>query len=395
MYNTVIGVGAAVLVGGVALYTGYQMTRGDADADAERSEIAADRAVAETARTAEGRTREANRGRGGVPSGERALDFAEGAAGDRVRPEGAEAERAAAEIAARAEDERLAALGEGGVLDAAGAQDAAEGAAASVRRDADLLADRTGDAMRDVGDRAAATADAAQDRGATVAESARGGLRGALTAQDDGDDADRTAARTGAATTPRTVTTGEDEDLAITARGSDAPDERLGAEGTGASAIAAGAAGSEATPDRTGGGAPGLRTAANRTQIDKPDTARNRPMVDKPDTQLARLVDKPDNSPSFAASDPGRTFDPCTKADGTPYAGPGTAINPFADGDPCLPKATGQSFEVAALAPPRAPLTASSVGQSTPRILPFVDLVRPGFVVAPPVGGNFGSDYGN
>ena len=426
MYNTVIGVGAAVLAGGVALYTGYHLTRGDGsdgnDAAARTEVAAADRATERAAAPATERgAARADRGRGGVPDSERALDFAEGAAGDRILPEGADAERA--ERAARDEAARLAALGEGGVVDGLGADDpglddlsvgdlnagdldvggrgtdaladarregdrrlgeARDGAAAlaaDAREQADGLTNRAASEADRLAARAGQEGRDAIRAGADGAEAAadgalRGGLRGAVSA----DAADRRALSTEDA---------QDADLAaVSPVANGAQDAAVGAAARtapGASRVAAdGAAGASV-----------LRTASNPRQTDKPDLARNTPLVDKPDTRLARLVAKPDNSPSFAASDPGRSFDPCMKADGTPYAGPGTAINPFADGDPCLPKATGQSFEVAAAAPPRAPVTASTLGQAAPRILPFVDLVRPGFVLAPPVGGNFGSDYGN
>ena len=307
MYNTVIGVGAAVLAGGVALYTGYQLIGRDAPDEAP---TATAQAPAETGRRAGGR---------GVPEGERALDFAQGAEGERVA-------RAEAEIAAeRAEAERLAALGSGGVV---GDLSAPEGSAGTPADPASGTRPPSGDTAR-----------------------APRGLRGAPVSD------------------------------ALTASEDDAMDRAAFADASSARPTVGAGTGSD-TP-----------TAPNAALRDKPDVARNRAFVDKPDTRLARLVAKPDDGPSYAASDPSRSFDPCIKADGTPYVGPGTAINPFSDGDPCLPRATGQAFEVAMAPGPYAPATASGLGRAAPRILPFVDLVTPGFIAAPPVGGDFGSDY--
>ena len=283
MYNTVIGVGAAVLIGGVALYTGYQML-GDREApEAPRTE-----------ETGAARTGTAGGGRG-VPDGERALDFADGAAGERI--DGAGADEAAREA------ERLAALGAGGVAETDGED--AFGATPPGRR----------------------------------------GLRGAVSETEDG----------GA---------GDDADAIASATGRVAPQD-----GADAPALAP-------TP---------VATAANPVQRDKPDAP----------TQFARLVDKPDNSPYFAATDAAPQFDPCLKADGTPYVGPGTAINPFSDSDPCLPKATGQAFEVASVYRQPGLATASDLTTARADILPFVDLVQPNLLLAPPVGNDFdfGSDY--
>ena len=356
MYNTVIGVGAAVLAGGVALYTGYELLNRDEPETpriAEVAEAASDRTTrrADAARTA---------GRGGVPDSERALDFAEGAAGERI-------ERTGADTAAEAE--RLAALGSGGVVEEL---------------------DEAGVAASEAADRDDFSADLDAARFADATPGARADLRDAVDT-----DLGRASGRDALGSAPNqdALGTASDQDAGTRVgdgvTGQDAASRRGGLRG-------AVTAGQEATPRvAEAPDAPArVQTARNAAQTDKPDTARNRRLTDKPDTQLARLVDKPDDSPYFAATDETRDFDPCTKADGTPYVGPGTAINPFADGDPCLPRATGQAFEVAmAPAGPFTPVTTSSLGGTAPRILPFVDLVSPGFVAAPPVGGNFGSDY--
>ncbi len=57
-----------------------------------------------------------------------------------------------------------------------------------------------------------------------------------------------------------------------------------------------------------------------------------------------RLIAKKDDGDFYTANTPGGEFDPCLKADGTPYQGPGTALNPFAPTNPCLPKATAESY---------------------------------------------------
>ena len=368
MYNTVIGVGAAVLVGGVALYTGYQMTQRDGpDADVRRAEVSETERVggeASDARAAAGRIGSA--GRRGVPEGSEALDFAEGAAGDRIAPTAD-----ALDAEARREAERLAALGSGGVLG-----DDAEDLGRSVdalAQDADgrVGAPRGGD--EDAGDRGSASQPIAQidDRDLSGAGEARGGLRGALR------DAPIASAETDRA--------GSGD--------ADASTRTAGASGTQTFAPSGTTAAGAGAPPRLDGQAQGVATARNASLTDKPETVRNAAFVDKPDGRLARLVDKPDNSPYFAATDAAPSFDPCVKADGTPYVGPGTAINPFADGDPCLPRATGQSFEVAQVTTRPGLVTASDLGSRSLRVLPFVDLVQPGFIAAPPVGTDFGSDY--
>ena len=94
--------------------------------------------------------------------------------------------------------------------------------------------------------------------------------------------------------------------------------------------------------------------------IDKPDTneyfTENRTLrngeatssptaglVDKQDTQQyftenrrtdGSPIDKPDDSQYFTEAKPFN--DPCIRDDGTVYTGPGTASDPFAEGDPCL-----------------------------------------------------------
>ena len=116
--------------------------------------------------------------------------------------------------------------------------------------------------------------------------------------------------------------------------------------------------------------------------------------MDKPDrggfTANGRLIDKPDQG-GFVASADTQRFDPCEKADGTLYVGPGTALNPFAETDPCLPQATAQGYQVAQLGDvdPAPPVVDVDVADAA-RLVP-VDVARPDVPPPPPVG--VGSDY--
>ena len=89
-------------------------------------------------------------------------------------------------------------------------------------------------------------------------------------------------------------------------------------------------------------------------------------------------------------STPTKVFDPCTKADGTPYVGPGTAVNAFAPVNPCLPQATQVAF--AGQPTPVVPPTATAIDIS------YLDpsfggpLIPGGFGPEPPAG-DPGSDY--
>lgn len=81
---------------------------------------------------------------------------------------------------------------------------------------------------------------------------------------------------------------------------------------------------------------------------DKGGFTTNPVVADKKDfgtgfTTNPRLVDKKDDG-GFTTTAQSTEFDPCLKADGTPYQGPGTALNPFAPVNPCLPKATAESY---------------------------------------------------
>ncbi len=96
------------------------------------------------------------------------------------------------------------------------------------------------------------------------------------------------------------------------------------------------------------------------SKVDKPDSNRyftedrrletsspTAGLVDKPDSgkyftetktidgssPIAGLIDKPDSGQFWTEDKP---MNPCLREDGTVYTGPGTAQDPFAEGDPCL-----------------------------------------------------------
>lgn len=104
---------------------------------------------------------------------------------------------------------------------------------------------------------------------------------------------------------------------------------------------------------------------ANPTQADKPDqggfTTAQAPAQ-------PRKLDKPDVDSFFTTSADDEAINPCVKADGTPYVGPGTVTNPFADESPCIQPVTASSFDVAGseTLPPRA--TDSDVQMSPPDV---------------------------
>lgn len=314
-----IGVAAALLAGGGALYGGYQLVDGRGDRLETGVAEAADVPGLPDAR-AELAELEGDldaRGRRGVPNGTGALDFDGGADGDDVTA-GARARAAEAEREAEREAARLAMLGTGNI-----------------------------DVTRAPGEEAAVEADRPR------------GLRDAPV---EGV-ADASGGTDGSA--------GRDTDI-----------ERLLAD------IAASSerAGDAADSARLGGGADasaqsGTAYAANARLTDKPDQggfAANR-----------RLTDKPDQGGYVASADTQR-FDPCEKADGTTYVGPGTALNPFAETDPCLPQATAQGYQVAQLASPVDPeLPPQPVDPATGLVA--VDVARPRVPPPPPTG--TGSDY--
>ena len=340
-----ISVAAALLAGGGALYGGYQLfggggdareaARGNvvADADASLADARGDVAALDGDLDAGGQDAA---GRGGVPDGTGALDFDGGAVGDDVTASA----RARASEAER-EAERLAMLGTGDVDMARAPDDALSGVDSASRFDGGRDANGQ-DARRVRGLRDAASDVARSD-------------------EDEEIDVDRLLA-----------------DIAASSgdNGGDAAIARASSDANGA------------RPARTGEAAGGTRYAANTRLTDKPDQggfAANR-----------RLTDKPDEGGYVASADTQR-FDPCEKADGTAYVGPGTALNPFAATDPCLPQATAQGYQVAQLTSPVdpelpiQPIDPAAAGAVEAVGLVAVDVARPRVPPPPPTG--TGSDY--
>ncbi|MEM6650926.1 MAG: hypothetical protein AAF603_11820, partial [Pseudomonadota bacterium] len=107
-------------------------------------------------------------------------------------------------------------------------------------------------------------------------------------------------------------------------------------------------------------------------------------------TANKKRVAKKDDGQFFTLNGQEADLDPCVKADGTPYVGPGTAINPFAPENPCLLQATDGSFEIVE-APiiPQDPLPEDDGRYGLPLPPGFTGPIGP----LPPDGGNFGSDY--
>ena len=100
---------------------------------------------------------------------------------------------------------------------------------------------------------------------------------------------------------------------------------------------------------------------------------RNAKLVDKPDgnkffTRNKRLIDKPDTADANDYFTEAKRFaNPCLHSDGTPYTGPGTVDNPFAEENPCLSPA------VYAAAVPDAP-PAPRNGQLAEYVTPITNL---------------------
>lgn len=99
---------------------------------------------------------------------------------------------------------------------------------------------------------------------------------------------------------------------------------------------------------------------------------RNAKLIDKPDgtnvTRNNRLIDKPDTADANDYFTEEKRFaNPCLHSDGTPYTGPGTVDNPFAEENPCL------SPTVYAAAVPDAP-PAPRNGQPAEYVTPITNL---------------------
>lgn len=351
MYNIAATVAGALLAGGAVLYGSYVYVEGRAGDGANQSVLA----------EADDGAQRGVRSRGGVPEGTRPLSFDEGAPGDRV---------ASGDVPRIGEDDRLnqasrdffAAGTRGGPRPApslfGGGDDAAE-----VEVDGrDARPTTTNVFAQD--DAAIAEAERLEALGAGgVTPEAPSGLRGI------GDASEEAPSNT-------------------QLRGDGPPPAPVGAPAAVGADTALGTvaeAGAEIGAD-----AP-ARTAASVPM------ARNARLTAKPDgDRFARngaLTDKPDTAGYFTENAPVRQPGPCMKADGTRYAGPGTATNPFAASDPCLPRGTAQSYELAQAALPVA--TASDVGVSVTDAfgVPLGSAFRGVMVPVPPGSGNFGSDY--
>lgn len=84
-----------------------------------------------------------------------------------------------------------------------------------------------------------------------------------------------------------------------------------------------------------------IKTAALSPVRAGPISAVNTP--ERPEmTRNTALVAKQDEGDFFTLHEDGPLFDPCMLADGSAYQGPGTALDPYAKTNPCLPKATAQ-----------------------------------------------------
>lgn len=114
-------------------------------------------------------------------------------------------------------------------------------------------------------------------------------------------------------------------------------------------------------------------STATQKPVDKPDNSpyfdettrlsssstTQQPLVDKPDTSPyftenkridGKPIDKYDDSPYFDENTRLTQVDPCLNPDGTPYTGPGTAQDPFADTNECY--AGVEDYEIAEIDDP-------------------------------------------
>lgn len=130
-------------------------------------------------------------------------------------------------------------------------------------------------------------------------------------------------------------------------------EEPMGAAAEAEAALSVFMAQPDAEAERQLRGLPETQMTANPVTADKQDDGKffttNPRHADKVDdgkffTTNAKRIDKKDDGDFFSVNTVADRFDPCLKADGTPYQGPGTALNPFAPTSPCLPKATAESY---------------------------------------------------
>lgn len=134
----------------------------------------------------------------------------------------------------------------------------------------------------------------------------------------------------------------------------------------------------DGAPEPQEGNAPAM--TRNPVRQDKPDDGQSFSTDQEGVQRNPVRRDKDDTGDFFTATQSGQTFNPCLKADGTTYRGPGTALDPFAPVNPCLPQQTAENF-----APPLPEDTDSDV-DVTPRGAPSI---TPAFLPDAPTG----SDY--
>lgn len=447
MFNTVARVAGVAVLGGIALFAGYSYTT-------DRSTTAADSAAAEQGTFDVSQPRQsrfpdvsgtANQdvgtqetSRSGVPAGTEPIAFAEGQSGETVAPTGlsdddlfstaplpdaAESdlqpsasvlgnmstpladEAALVEMANRAdapdpdmiagdltaadlaEEERLARLGNGGLLDApiSNAAEGVETATVATAAAISGIADKATDAASQGAASAAAATTIAAAQASEAGQSFEAGQAGQFSE----------AGQAGQASEAGQASPGL-RGLPADTQGDVAAKDMRGANDFDAVVAAANAA-PNAPPNAAGQPQMIRNTRQPGKKVGEKGMIRNAARAAKPDgtpffTANAAQIDKPDEGAYFTTNTDGADpQNPCLKADGTPYVGPGVALNPFAAGNPCLPRATAQSYDVAGS--PTLPI-ASDVFTSTP----FIGLPRPvGFfdskVPLPPSGGNFGSSY--
>lgn len=403
MYNTLARVIGVTVLGGAAVFAGYSLTQGKGPEDktpAQDEAVIADPSIQATA--PDGTV-------AGAPAATSELDDL--LATDETGPTSEGSTVDTQDPSSPYDTDRLAALGEGGILgdetspvDMADSTGTSSESASSVSSDTmAILEDLSNEGSSDP-DGLANTLEAplddpaAQDAVAAMA-AAQAGLRGLpanpeasqeTSANADGQRDDVPAATPMDNVAANTASTdAETADLASSAVASTTDDKtrdtvadlpaRAGAQM--ADTMPTKTTGTDqqnSTATKTNNGA-GKAMFANAVEADKPDDGRFF-------TTNKKLIDKPDDGAYFTAQDSGAAYSPCVKADGTPYIGPGTALNPFADASPCLPQATAESFDVASNL-----LTATdSDGLPEAPQWPVVSDPRTPF---PPLGPNFTSDY--
>ena len=347
MFNTVTRVAGIAVVGGVALFAGYSLWEG-------RPSSSGDEPAAETVAEANGTD---TQGFGGTPEGTSPLSFEEGQDGEAVRPAEDDGDPVVADAPLPPEDEteaeRIARLGEGGLLDD--------------DERPDLPTD--GEAQR-------------------APDVRSGGLRGLPVPQDP------------------TVSVAEAEDGAEPARETVAAVSEVSKTEAAADEPAST---TEVATDESGPSSEDAQTAVadadvpmerNPLRQDKPDSAQsfaaNTKQTDKPDdgkffTANSEKIDKPDDGDFFTDRQTASSLDPCIKADGTRYTGPGTVTNPFDTSNPCLPQATDSSLAEAPLPPAIIPEEESTPPRRPPLFgQPFEEEF---FGPRPTAGEQFSSDY--